>query len=161
MAGFSAQRGAMGERTFHAEGGAPPLDWHVDAPEPGIIVLGEPPDEDTDDPIALAVKIVDCMCPREVCTVCGVPRERVTGEASYIPDKTHTTAARRFDAVPPKARTIGRVRGRTRAWFAKPKPSAGPTAATTAGAAVGCSTPTTTPPSKRRAQSWTATTSRR
>jgi hypothetical protein len=67
---------------FHQNpAGAPPLDWHQDgdlgtghiilatAPYPGSHYATFPPE--------LPRKIIDSMCPRQVCRVCGVPRERI------------------------------------------------------------------------------------
>jgi hypothetical protein len=68
--------------------GAPPLDWHTDdldgdwlwklatAPYAGSHYATYP--------LALPRRLVLAMCPLQVCTVCGWPRERVTGEATYV-----------------------------------------------------------------------------
>jgi hypothetical protein len=62
--------------------GAPPLDWHTDGDlGVGHIVLSTQPyagSHYATFPMELPRKIIDCMCPRQVCRVCGVARERVT-----------------------------------------------------------------------------------
>ena len=62
--------------------GAPPLDWHVDGDlGVGHIILSTQPypgSHYATFPVDLPRKIIDCMCPRQVCRVCGVARERVT-----------------------------------------------------------------------------------
>jgi hypothetical protein len=47
--------------------GAPPLDCWVD---------------DTAETVAR--RLINLMCPREVCTVCGEPRRRIVGEPEYV-----------------------------------------------------------------------------
>jgi hypothetical protein len=65
--------------------GAPPNDWHDDADlASGVIILSSQPYSGSHYatfPSVLPRKIIECMCPRRVCRVCGVPSERVT-EAS-------------------------------------------------------------------------------
>jgi hypothetical protein len=68
--------------------GAPPLDWHTDdldgdwlwklatAPYPGSHYATYP--------LALPRRLVLAMCPLAVCSVCGWPRERVTGPPEYV-----------------------------------------------------------------------------
>jgi hypothetical protein len=78
--------------------GAPPLDWHADdldgdwlwklatAPYPGSHYATYP--------LALPRRLVLAMCPASVCSVCGWPRERVTGEATYRRNDSDTVPYR-------------------------------------------------------------------
>jgi hypothetical protein len=63
------------------QAGAPPLDWHTDSDlGVGHIILSTQPyagSHYATFPMDLPRKIIDCMCPRSVCRVCGVARERV------------------------------------------------------------------------------------
>jgi site-specific DNA-methyltransferase (cytosine-N4-specific) len=86
-----------GNETFANSGndnGAPPLDWHTDGDlGVGHIVLSTQPyagSHYATFPMDLPRKIIDCMCPRSVCRVCGVARERMveherTVDASATP----------------------------------------------------------------------------
>jgi len=67
--------------------GAPPLDCWIDttdadvwtiptAPYPGAHYATFPP--------ALPRKLINLMCPMQVCTVCGEPRRRITSEPEYV-----------------------------------------------------------------------------
>ena len=91
---------AFGPYDATQSAGAPPLDWHTDGDiGVGSIILATAPYKGSHYatfPPELPRKIIDCMCPRQVCTVCGKPRERLT-EASYEkppqnPNKTSATA---------------------------------------------------------------------
>ena len=85
--GGNADRGDKGAALFPGhEGGAPPLDWHTDG-DLGIghIILTTQPyagSHYATFPMELPRKIIDCMCPRQVCRVCGVPRERIVNDRS-------------------------------------------------------------------------------
>ena len=68
--------------------GAPPLDWHQDvdgdwlwklatAPYPGAHYATYP--------LTLPLRLIEAMCPREVCRVCGKARERVTS-VEHVPN---------------------------------------------------------------------------
>jgi len=76
------------ERVDSNPAGAPPLDWHTDGDlGTGHIILSTQPypgSHYATFPVDLPRKIIDCMCPRAVCRVCGVARERVTGDAEYV-----------------------------------------------------------------------------
>jgi len=69
--------------------GAPPLDWHAEhldgpngdqlwwlntAPYPGSHYATYPPE--------LPARLIQAMCPREVCTACGTPRRRIVEHES-------------------------------------------------------------------------------
>ena len=77
----SARRG-MGDYDASLPAGAPPLDWHADGDiGVGSIILATAPYKGSHYatfPPELPRKIIDCMCPRQVCRVCGKPRERLT-----------------------------------------------------------------------------------
>jgi site-specific DNA-methyltransferase (adenine-specific) len=70
--------------------GAPPLDWHADNhPEDGdwLWKLTTQPYKGSHFatfPMALPKKMIESMCPLKVCTVCGVPSTRITGEVEYV-----------------------------------------------------------------------------
>ena len=65
-------------------GGAPPLDWHADDhPEDGDWLWKMSPQGFAGShyatfPLALPTRLIKAMCPERVCTVCGVPSERIT-----------------------------------------------------------------------------------
>jgi site-specific DNA-methyltransferase (adenine-specific) len=69
--------------------GAPPLDWHADNhPEDGDWLWKLPTQPYKGShfatfPMALPKKMIEAMCPLKVCTVCGVPSTRITGEPEY------------------------------------------------------------------------------
>jgi hypothetical protein len=108
------------EMTSHPAG-APPLDWHTDnldgdwlwklatAPYPGSHYATYP--------LALPRRLVLAMCPTAVCSVCGWPRERVTGEATYASDDRPNACADHVimrGGAPVAGRTIGSNMGLTR-----------------------------------------------
>jgi site-specific DNA-methyltransferase (adenine-specific) len=72
--------------------GAPPLDWHADNhPEDGdwLWKLSTQPYKGSHFatfPMALPKKMIEAMCPLKVCTVCGVPSTRITGDVEYVKD---------------------------------------------------------------------------
>jgi DNA modification methylase len=80
--------------------GAPPLDWHADDhPEDGDWLWRLPTQPYKGAhyaafPSALPARLIQAMCPREVCTLCGEPRRRVTGEAEYVRTDTDRVPAR-------------------------------------------------------------------
>jgi hypothetical protein len=83
-ANHDSNRGSLGE--FRAEDGAgsPPLDWHADDhPEDGDWLWKMSPQGFAGShyatfPMALPTRLIKAMCPERVCTVCGVPSERIT-----------------------------------------------------------------------------------
>lgn len=91
----SEQRTNGGDRTSgngsaSNPAGAPPLDWHADDhPEDGdwLWKLSTQPYAGAHFatyPLALPTRLIKAMCPQRVCTVCGKPSERITGEAEYV-----------------------------------------------------------------------------
>jgi site-specific DNA-methyltransferase (adenine-specific) len=66
--------------------GAPPLDWHSDMPDEDgdwLWKLSTQPyagSHYATYPMKLPKRLIEAMCPRKVCTVCGKPSERVTVE---------------------------------------------------------------------------------
>ena len=64
--------GLGADTTYHARGGAPPLDtWTIPThPFKGAHYATWPPE--------LCRIPIDSMCPRQVCTLCGTPRRRIT-----------------------------------------------------------------------------------
>lgn len=73
-----APLGPDGQRIISHPAGAPPLDWWEIPPGgyPGSHYAVYPPE--------LCIKPIEAMCPRKVCTTCGQPSERITGEAEYV-----------------------------------------------------------------------------
>ncbi len=73
--------------TLHEVGGSPPLDWHADDhPEDGDWLWKMSPQGFAGShyatfPLALPTRLIKAMCPERVCTVCGAPSKRITGEA--------------------------------------------------------------------------------
>ena len=43
--------------------------------------------------MALPTRLIKAMCPERVCTVCGAPSERITGEATYTQTRNGGTPA--------------------------------------------------------------------
>ena len=76
--------------TLHEVGGSPPLDWHADDhPEDGDWLWKMSPQGFAGShyatfPLALPTRLIKAMCPERVCTVCGAPSKRITGEATYV-----------------------------------------------------------------------------
>jgi DNA modification methylase len=74
--------------------GAPPLDWHADNhPEDGdwLWKLSTQPyagSHYATFPMALPKRLIEAMCPLRVCTVCGRPSERITGDVEYVNSRT-------------------------------------------------------------------------
>jgi len=88
--------GAASGDGFTNEGnpaGSPPLDWHADDhPEDGDWLWKMSPQGFAGShyatfPVALPTRLIKAMCPERVCTVCGAPSERITGEATYVNSK--------------------------------------------------------------------------
>ncbi len=83
-----------GERIQSNPAGAPPLDWHADDhPEDGDWLWKMSPQGFAGShyatfPVALPTRLIKAMCPERVCTVCGTPSERITGEATYVDCKS-------------------------------------------------------------------------
>ena len=83
---------AVGPRSLNPAG-APPLDWHADDhPEDGDWLWKMSPQGFAGShyatfPMALPTRLIKAMCPERVCTVCGAPSERITGEATYVNSK--------------------------------------------------------------------------
>lgn len=79
--------------TLHEVGGSPPLDWHADDhPEDGDWLWKMSPQGFAGShyatfPLALPTRLIKAMCPERVCTVCGAPSKRITGEATYVNSK--------------------------------------------------------------------------
>jgi site-specific DNA-methyltransferase (cytosine-N4-specific) len=99
--------------------GAPPLDWHTDgldgdwlwklatAPYPGSHYATYP--------LTLPRRLVLAMCPSRVCTVCGWPSERITGDTTYVQTRNGAVPAvlhmREAQASGQRRRTDERVKG--------------------------------------------------
>jgi len=84
LKGVNTDRGDGGAGNFHSTtAGAPPLDWHADNhPEDGdwLWKLSTQPYRGAHFatfPMALPKKLIEAMCPRKVCNVCGVPSTRI------------------------------------------------------------------------------------
>lgn len=69
--------GLGADTTYHARGGAPPLDtWTIPThPFKGAHYATWPPE--------LCRIPIDSMCPRQVCETCGEPRRRITSDPTY------------------------------------------------------------------------------
>jgi DNA modification methylase len=80
--------------------GAPPLDWHADDhPEDGdwLWKLSTQPYKGSHYatfPLELPRRLILAMCPQRVCTVCGKPSERITGDVEYVRTDTDRVPAR-------------------------------------------------------------------
>lgn len=108
----SASRGISGGdsgnpdkvRPSHNPAGAPPLDWHADGhPEDGdwLWKLPTAPYKGAHYatfPPALPKRLIEAMCPRQVCTECGEPRRRITGDAEYVPSASYRGGVMLADA---------------------------------------------------------------
>lgn len=102
--GLSSGRGWTGVNPA----GAPPLDWFVWddpesewSPDDGMWVIPTAPYAGAHYacwPPKLAHRIIDCMCPREVCRVCGTPRRRIVSEPEYVGRGGDGEANRHFDS---------------------------------------------------------------
>jgi site-specific DNA-methyltransferase (adenine-specific) len=84
--------------------GAPPLDCWIDGDVWTIPTAPYKGAHYATYPVALPRRLINLMCPREVCTVCGEPRRRIVGEAEYISTTggrvvNQWTGERRGDAV--------------------------------------------------------------
>lgn len=83
--------------TVHATNGAPPLDWHADGhPEDGdwLWKLPTAPYKGSHYatfPPALPKRLIEAMCPREVCESCGEPRRRITSNVRTLDGEPMTT----------------------------------------------------------------------
>ena len=88
------------DAAIHAPNGSPPLDWHADDhPEDGDWLWKMSPQGFAGShyatfPMALPTRLIKAMCPERVCTVCGAPSERITGETTYVDCNTGVTASR-------------------------------------------------------------------
>jgi site-specific DNA-methyltransferase (adenine-specific) len=89
--------------TLHEVGGSPPLDWHADDhPEDGDWLWKMSPQGFAGShyatfPMALPTRLIKAMCPERVCTVCGVPSERIT-KVEYV-EHSPGTAAKQHQSV--------------------------------------------------------------
>lgn len=82
--------------------GAPPLDWWEipTAPYKGSHYAVYPP--------ALLERPIKSMCPQQVCTKCGEPRRRITGEPVYVADDgSHREGDRRGSWLADDVRAAG------------------------------------------------------
>lgn len=76
--------------TLHEVGGSPPLDWHADDhPEDGDWLWKMSPQGFAGShyatfPLALPTRLIKAMCPERVCTVCGVPSERIAETTNAV-----------------------------------------------------------------------------
>jgi site-specific DNA-methyltransferase (adenine-specific) len=76
--------------TLHEVGGSPPLDWHADDhPEDGDWLWKMSPQGFAGShyatfPMALPTRLIKAMCPERVCTVCGVPSERIAETTNAV-----------------------------------------------------------------------------
>jgi site-specific DNA-methyltransferase (adenine-specific) len=92
IAGPHGKNKEVGQLIHTNPAGAPPLDWHADNhPEDGdwLWKLSTQPYKGSHFatfPMALPKKMIESMCPLKVCTVCGVPSTRITGEVEYVKD---------------------------------------------------------------------------
>jgi DNA modification methylase len=70
--------------------GAPPLDWWDASDAEAWQPLHRLPTQPYSGahyaafPVELPRRLIQAMCPREVCVVCGEPRQRIVGEAEYV-----------------------------------------------------------------------------
>jgi DNA modification methylase len=64
--------------------GAPPLDCWIDGDVWTIPTAPYKSAHYATYPIALPRRLINLMCPREVCVVCGEPRRRIVGEPEYV-----------------------------------------------------------------------------
>jgi site-specific DNA-methyltransferase (adenine-specific) len=94
-----------GQIGYYNEGhpaGAPPLDcWFDEVDGDDVWTIPTQPYAGAHYatwPIRLASRLVNLMCPRQVCTVCGVPRRRLVGEAEYLPSATYRGGLSTIDA---------------------------------------------------------------
>lgn len=76
-------------------GGAPPLDWWE------IPTKGYPGSHYAVYPPTLLERPLKSMVPRKVCTTCGEPSRRITGEPTYEPSATNRGGVLRADAERP------------------------------------------------------------
>ena len=89
------------DRTYHADGGAPPLDWWKISPK------GYAGAHYAVWPSELCVKPIKAMCPKEVCRECGEPRRRIVsntqnfdGLAEHIQQQREKAGMSRADFIP-------------------------------------------------------------
>jgi DNA modification methylase len=91
--------------------GAPPLDWWDGNDSPDWQPLHRLPTQPYKGshyaafPVALPRRLIESMCPLQVCTVCGEGRRRVGRE--YVADNSGGTASGRRDATEPDSNTRG------------------------------------------------------
>ena len=89
----NTQFNTLGKYDPSESGGSPPLDWHADDhPEDGDWLWKMSPQGFAGShyatfPLALPTRLIKAMCPERVCTVCGAPSKRITGEATYVNSK--------------------------------------------------------------------------
>lgn len=82
-------RGTNTNGTGDNPAGAPPLDWWEDDDPTGhaTLILPTQPYPGAHYatwPSTLAQRLIEMMCPRRVCTVCGEPSRRIVGDAEYV-----------------------------------------------------------------------------
>jgi site-specific DNA-methyltransferase (adenine-specific) len=96
---MGASHHTLGQPRSRNPAGAPPLDWHADDhPEDGDWLWKMSPQGFAGShyatfPMALPTRLIKAMCPERVCTVCGAPSERITGEATYTQTRNGGTPA--------------------------------------------------------------------
>jgi DNA modification methylase len=81
LKGPNTDRGDLGAGNFHStHAGAPPLDWweHDWQPLHNMPTAPYPGAHYATYPVTLPRRLIEAMCPREVCTVCGEARRRLT-----------------------------------------------------------------------------------
>jgi site-specific DNA-methyltransferase (adenine-specific) len=94
-------------------GTAPPLDCWIDDTVWTIPTAPYKGAHYATYPIALPRRLINLMCPREVCTVCGEPRRRIVGEARFIDRRgvdvtdIDRPAGRNYEGNQPVPRTPG------------------------------------------------------
>jgi site-specific DNA-methyltransferase (adenine-specific) len=98
---FNRTGGVEFNRTIVANpAGAPPLDWHTDLEDGDWLwKLSTQPYSGSHYatfPMALPKRLIEAMCPLRVCTQCGKPSERITGEAEYV----HTDGRGKVASLP-------------------------------------------------------------
>ena len=76
--------------TRHSPAGAPPLDCWIDGDVWTIPTAPYKGAHYATFPIALPRRLINLMCPRHVCTVCGEPRRRIVGPTEYVHDRGGT-----------------------------------------------------------------------
>lgn len=86
----NTQFNTLGKYDPSESGGSPPLDWHADDhPEDGDWLWKMSPQGFAGShyatfPLALPTRLIKAMCPERVCTVCGVPSERIAETTNAV-----------------------------------------------------------------------------